>query len=179
MDNQVFNREFRPILLPGETARIITSNERVDVKCIGVGALPESVKDFGALTAATWNEGNENEDLEMNDFELGQYRMRINDDIKMRFNNLAPTRQWRTAKSNFYLPQFPDDGDHGFVKDLLFAMSEFFIWKDDTPRFDFYSEFGNASSIVTFTGWRMKMQRIATEGRRVIWVSDWPTGASN
>ena len=178
MDNQVYNKDFRPIVLPGETVKLITANVNINVQCIGVGALPEYIKDFGALTANTWDSDNEDVNLEMNEFELGQFRMRVIDDIKLRFNNLGPTRQWRTAKTDFHLSQFPQDGDHGFLKDVMFAMSEFFVWKDDTPRFDFYSEFGSATSSVIFTGWRMKMKQVNIEGRRTIWVSGWPSGGS-
>ena len=175
-DQYIFKTNFEPILLPGETARLITSNQTLDVECVAVGALPEYQKDFGALTAATWDTDNEDTNLEMSTLEVSQLRMRVLDDMKLRFNNLAPTRQWRTAKTDFYLRQFPQDAGQDFLKEFLFKASEFFIFEDDTPRFDFYSEIALATSRVVFSGWRYKVKKTAQPGKVTVWVSGWPSG---
>ena len=174
--SKVFSSEFDAILLPGETAHVITANEEFDAECVAVGALPEYQKDFGALTATTWDENNEDTNLEMSTLELAQHRMRVVDDIKLRFNNLAPTRQWRTSKADFYLRQFPQETGEEFLKSYMFKASEFFIYEDDTPRFDFYSDIALTTSRVKFSGWRLKLKKIPTRGKAVIWVSGWPTG---
>ena len=51
------NSIFEPIMLPHEHAHLITASKEFDVECIAVGALPEYEKDFGALTAVTWDTG--------------------------------------------------------------------------------------------------------------------------
>ena len=179
-DLYVYKTNFEPILLPGETARLITSSETVDVECIAVGALPEYQKDFGALTAATWDTDNEDANLEMQTNELSQLRMRVIDDMKLRFNNLAPTRQWRTSKTDFYLKRFPVDSGEDFLKEFLFKASEFFVYEDDTPRFDFYSDIALATSRVVFSGWRLRVKELkgAPKPVKTIWVSGWPSGKS-
>ena len=180
-DLYTYKTNFEPIFLPGETAHLITATDAVDVACIALGALPEYTKDFGALTAGAWSTDNEDTNLEMNSFEMSQLRMRVVDDIKLRFNNLAPTRQWRTSGIDFYLPQFPPSGDDNFLKEFLFKASEFFIYGDDTPRFDFYSGSASATSRVKFSGWRFRVKRLpagSANPRMTIWVSGWPSGSA-
>ena len=179
-DQYVFKTNFEPILLPRETGHFITAEEEFDAECISVGALPEYQKDFGALTAATWDTDNEDTNLEMATLELSQLRMRILDDMKLRFNNLAPTRQWRTSKADFYLKQFPQDAGQDFLKEFLFKASEFFIFEDDTPRFDFYSDIALATSRVIYSGWRFKVKALPVGqiGKITLWIAGWPSGAA-
>ena len=177
----VFQAQFEPVFLPGETARLITASATVDVECVAVGALPEYQKDFGALTATTWDTDNEDTNLEMGTLELSQLRMRVLDDMKLRFNNLAPTRQWRTAKTDFFLEQFPQQAGEDFLKEFLFKASEFFIFETDTPRFDFYSPIALATSRVKFSGWRYKVKELpkgVPVPKMTLWISGWPSGAA-
>lgn len=176
-ERTVYNQDFNPVLLPGDTAQIITANEKLNIQCVAVGALPERYVDFGALTAGTWDDNNEDTGLEMNQWELAQFRIRIMDDMQMRLNNLAPTRQWRTSKQNFYLPQFPAVEEAQSLREFYWKASEFFVWEDDTPRFDFKSEIVLATSRVLFNGWRMKVTPFSGVPRITIWVSSWPSGA--
>ena len=173
---KIFSNEFDPILLPKETALIITANESFNAECVAVGALPEYEKDFGSLTAATWDNDNEDTNLEMAENELAQFRIRIVDDVKLKFNNLAPTRQWRTAKTDFYLRQFPTGGGEDFLKTFMFKASEFFVYEQDTPRFNFYSDIALATARVRFSGWKMRLKKITVAGKIPIWVSGWPSG---
>ena len=172
-----FKTNFEPIFLPGETARLITASATVDVECIAVGALPEYEHDFGNTTAATWFTDKEDTNLEMGTLELAQFRMMVISDVKLRFNNLAPTRQWRTAKTDFYMTKFPSDSDD-FLKEFLFKASEFFIYEDDTPRFDFYSDVVSSTRVL-FSGWRFKVKKLSPGvaiPKEKIWVSGWPSG---
>lgn len=169
---------FKPALEPGETARLITASGKVDIECIAVGALPEHLENFGALVAGTWDTDNECDDLEMNTYELAQYRFRILDDVEMRFANLSPTRQWRTSKTNFIMGQFPQEVGEDFLKEYMFAASEFFVYGDDTPRFDFYCVRASTTSRVKFSGWRFRVREIPGRGKKTLWISGWPTGAS-
>lgn len=176
MGASVYDPEFRPVLLPGDTAHLITQQETIDVECLAVGALPEYVKDFGALTATVWTSDQEDSNLELSDWEMGQYRMQVLSDVKMRFNNLSPTRQWRTSKTDFFLTQFPQNENDHWRKNLLFMQSEFFIYHDDTPRFDFYSDVNTVECLVKFSGWRYYIRKIPPRGKVSIWVSGWPSG---
>jgi len=172
----VYRTEFEPVFLPGESARLITASEDINVECVAVGALPEYYKDFGALSAATWDPDNEDTNLEMPTSEMSQLRMRILDDMQLRFKNLGPTTQWRTAKTAFYLRMFPQTSGEDFLKEYLFKASEFFVYEKDTPRFDFYSTLALSTSRVLFSGWRFKVKKTETPGKIVIWVSGWPSG---
>jgi len=169
---------FEPIVLPGESVKIITENEQFSAQCVAVGALPEYTKDFGALTAAIWDTENQDTNLKMPENTLAQLRMRVVTDMQLRFNNLGSTRQWRTNSQSFILPQFPQEAGEDFLKEYLFAASEFFILKDDTPMFDFYSDAAQVSSTVKFSGWRFRIRKIVTtvDPTKVIWVSGWPSG---
>ncbi len=173
-----YKTNFEPILLPNETARIITAQNTVDVICVSVGALPEYQKDFAALTAATWDTDNEDTNLEMQDWELGQFRMRVLDDMNLRLSNPGSVRQWRTKRAAFFIRQFPTVPEEQFLQEFMFKASEFFVYEDDnTPRFDFYSDVATLTSRVLFSGWRLKLQKFNGVGRTVIWTSGWPSGS--
>ena len=172
-----FKTVFEPVLLPKEQARLITSSNRIDIEVIAVGALPQYTKDFGALSAASWDTDNEDTNLEMADFEMSQLRMRVDDNMKVRLNNLSSTRQWRTSKGTFFLPQFPTDAGEDFLKEYLFKASEFFVFEKDTPRFDLYSDVALLTSRITFSGWRYRVRKMmGANPQKVIWVSGWPSG---
>lgn len=174
----IFKTDFDPIMLPNEHAHLITASEEFDVECIAVGALPEYEKDFGALTAASWDTDQEDTNLEMASNELAQLRMRVVDDMKVRLNNLSPTRQWRTSKTDFYLRKFPEPEEGVWLRNFVFKSSEFFIWEDDTPRFDFYSPLAKTKAEVIFSGWRFKCKKVTgiPKPAKTIWVSGWPSG---
>jgi hypothetical protein len=174
----VFKTAFEPVCLPGEVIRVVTENEKFDAECVAVGALPEHVKDFGALVAGTWDTENKDTDLEMQENEISQLRMRVLTPMEVRFNNLGSSRQWRTAKTSFTLGQWPDN-ETDFLKDFLFKASEFFIYKDDTPSFDLYSDLAQVASRIVFSGWRYRISKKSmgtVRPAKTIWVSGWPSG---
>jgi len=174
-----YSNSFEPILLEGMTATLFAAglpSEGYNVECLAVGALPEYYKDFGALTAATWDSDNEDSNLEMSPMELAQCRMRIQDDIICRLKNTAAVQQWRTKDTVFYLPQFPSEEGQDWLKTYLWKASEFLVWENTTPRFDFYSTIALTTSRVLFSGWRFKMKKIATPGRIKILINEWPSG---
>lgn len=174
-----YSNSFEPILLEGMTAVLkgaALPPEGLNVECRGVGALPEYYKDFGALTAATWDPDNEDTNLEMSEMELAQFRMRILDDMQCRLKNPGAVQQWRTARTNFFLPKFPTDPATSFLQEYYWKASEFFVWENTTPRFDFYSVAALATSRVLFSGWRFRVRKIAGPGKITIWISSWPAG---
>lgn len=177
---QIFSPAFDPILLPNETALLrgpSFTKEGQPVRCRWVGALPEYQKDFEDLTAAVWLTDQEDTNLELNSLELGQMRMRVLEDIKLRLNNPLSTKQWGTVRTRFQLSQFPTEPGQDWLKELLFRMSEFFVWEDETPRFDLYSADTVTISRVLFTGWKLSVEKIAKgelTSRQEIWVSGGP-----
>jgi len=186
----VFKTDFEPVMLPGEVVRVVLENDRFDAMCVGSGALPEYEKDFGALssTITGWNSNSQyalidqyDNNMKMNDFEISQLRMRVVDYMYIRLNNLGTTRQWRTANVSFALPQFPTGQGEDFLKQYLFKASEFFVYHDDLPHFDLFSDFALTASRVLFSGWRYRIQKVKTPSTtrppKVIWVSGWPSGS--
>lgn len=176
-----YSNSFEPILLEGMTATLKGANlpeKGKNVACQAVGALPEYYKDFGTLTAATWDNDNSDTNLEMGAMELGQFRMRILDDMQCRLKNPTAVSQWTTKDQKFYLRKFPSDPTDLFMQEYIFKASEFFIFENkSTPTFDFYSAVALATSRVLFSGWRFKLTEIATPGRITLWVNSWPSRA--
>lgn len=178
-----YNLEFDPVLLPGETATLKGIELPADgqpVLCVAFIALPEYEKDFGPLTAATWKEDQEDENLELGQNEFAQMRMIIKDDFKLKIKNPSATELWRTAKQSFYLRQFPTDTGQDWEKRMLWRMSEFYIWEDNTPRFNLYSEVAQSKARVLFRGWKFFIKKIDAKdltSKQVIWLNSWPAGA--
>jgi len=182
MAAEQFNRYFDPLLLPNETATLKGGDFPPDgqpVRCLAVGSLPEYTKDFGSLTAGQWSTDKEDTNLELLTNELGQLRMRILGDFKMKLKNPSAYQQWRSSKGEFELKRFPTEPGQDFLAEYLFRASEFCVWEDTTPRFVLYSSKGLSQSYVWFGGWKMKVELIKAEeltSRQVIWVSGFPSG---
>lgn len=171
-----FENQFEPLLLEDYTAHLFGGGlppSGMNVRCLAVGALPELYHTFGAITAAAWINDQEDTDLEMNTMELGQFRFKVLDDIKVTLKNPAPVQQWRTKSGQFYLTKFDDDSN--FNRELQWKMSEFFTFEDYTPRFNLYSVLATGTSRVIYSGWRFKLEEIAQEGKIKVWVSEWPS----
>lgn len=182
MDLYRYRMPFEPVLLEGMTANIFGSElppEGKPIQCVSVDALPEYQADFGALTAATWDTDQEDSNLELADMELAQMRMRVQDDMRVRFKNPSSVMKWRTRSASFWMPQFPIDPEDVFLKEYLWAASEFFIWEDHTPRFDLYSEVATSEARILFSGWKFKVITMKSgRGKIDLWVNGWPPATS-
>jgi hypothetical protein len=178
-----YNEDFEPLLIEGMTATLQGARQApngLNVECIAVNAMPEYLHDFGALTAATWSNDNEDTNLEMGKWELVQLRMRVLDDIQVKLKNPSSVSQWRTNRTAFYLPQFPTGVGEDFLKHWFWKASEIFIFEDeDTPRFDLYSALGAIKSRILFSGWRFKLRNIAAPGRISVWINAWPAASGS
>lgn len=174
----MYKTSFEPILKRGHTVALFGSSfpeQGSSFRCIAVDALPVYVKDFGALTASTWDNDNTDSNLSGDTMNLMQYRMRVLDNMQVRLNNPQSVKKWRTGKTSFWLPRFPDMSEASdYERDLLFMMSEFFMWEDNYPSFDLYSETTLAASRIEFTGWRYKMVGSGTTGQFELLVNGWP-----
>ena len=178
-DNFRYSTSFEPIMLEGQTVTLLGSGlpvEGLNVVCRGVGALPEYFKDFGALTAATWDLDQEDTNLEMNKMELAQLRFRVIDDMKVLLKNPSAVKQWRTLRTDFYLPMFPQNESDQFLKEYYWRASEFFVFEsDNTPRFDLYSTFAQTTAVILFSGWRFRLAKITEKGKFPIFINSWPS----
>ena len=174
-DLHIYRRTLEPILLPGETANLLMAKGLVRAKVLAVTALPEYIKDFGALSAASTTTGQSDSNLQLNTLELAQLRMRVLDDFRVKLYNPAPTKLWVTAKTDFWLPKFPDDPD--FLREFFWQASEFFVWEDDYPNFDLVAVGAVAKSRIAFSGWKYKIVEIKEPGKVSIWIGSWPSAA--
>jgi len=176
-----YDKEFDPILLENHTASLYGTGlpeEGLNVRCVAVGALPEYWNDFGALVAGVWSAAATDTNLEMNTMELSQFRIRIVSAARMRMAHPGSVRQWRTRNIQFYLPQFPAGPGDDFLQSFYWKSSEFFVFEDNTPQFEFMSPVALANCFVLFSGWRFRLQKIDAPGRIAIWTSEWPTTSS-
>lgn len=173
----LYDPEFSPILEVGHTVILKGSDFKAageSYRCVAIDALPQYIKDWGSLTAATWDTDNQDTNLELDSSELGQLRMMVLDDLRVRLKNPAPVTKWRTAKTTFYLPQFPVTADEDWMKNYFFRASEFFYWEDTTPRFDLYSATTVTVARVLYTGWKFKLEPITEKGAFTLIVNSWP-----
>jgi len=176
-----YNCEFDPIMLEDDTAKLFGTGlpeNGLNVKCVAVGALPEYWNDFGALAAGTWDTDQTDTNLEMNTMELAQFRMRVVSEMKVQLKHPGSVTQWRAKNITFYLPQFPSDAE-SFLAEYYFKASEFFIFEDNTPRFDLYANRAQDAAFVIFSGWRFKLAPLpqGQEGKIKLWTSEWPSNS--
>jgi len=175
----IYDPQFKPILEVGHTVLLKGSGFKTTgeaYRCLAIDALPEYQKDFGALTAATWDTDNEDTNLELETYELGQLRMMVLDDVKVRLKNPAAVAKWRTGKTNFFLPRFPSEAAQEWYKEYVFRLSEFFYWEAATPRFDLYSLIATSEARIVFTGWKFKLDPLTTGTPAFTLIVDgWPS----
>lgn len=174
-----FNKDFDPILLENHTATLFGDglpDDGLNCRCVGVGSMPEYTHDFGAVTATVWSTDNQTTNLEMNPMELSQLRMQPLDDVKMRLKSGPAVQQWRSMRTTFYLP--PNSiYDPPYLQEWLWRASEFYVYADNIPSFDFYSLITLTACRVLFRGWRFRLEKLpgGEKGMVKIWVSDWPS----
>ncbi len=193
MPDQYFGKtEFEPALLIGQSARLYTSvSEYHDIRVVNWGYLPSHRHDFGSLTAGTASLANDCTHLDMNDGEMAQYRFRIIDpSVEVELKHPASTQQWTVQSSststgaNWRL-RYWDENDPETVQKWMFKSSEFFVFQQDTPRFDLYPESGLSGAstpqgYIEFFGFRYALEKLPAGERGLvdIWVQSWPGGGA-
>ena len=171
-----YNKDFDPIMLESHTATLYGTGlpeEGLNVRCVAVGAMPEYWHDFGALTANVTDSDQNDTNLEMNTMELAQFRMRVITEMQVQLKHPAAVRQWRSKNTAFYLPQYPDGPQR--LQEWYWTASEFFVFENNTPSFDLLADRAQPASIILFSGWRFKLQKITEPGKFPIWTSEWPS----
>jgi hypothetical protein len=183
--------EFEPILLTGQSARLhINASEFHDVRVVSWGYLPSHRHDFGSLTAGTASLANDCTHIDMPDGEFGQYRWRIIDPgVEVELKHPASTQQWAsqsysTATGANWRMRYWDKEEPEEVQKWMLKSSEFFVFQQNTPRFDLYpvSGLSGASTpqgYIEFFGFRFALQRLPNGERGMvdIWTQGWPGGS--
>jgi len=183
--------DFEPILLTGQSARLhINATEFHDVRVVSWGYLPSHRHDFGALTAGTASLANDCTHIDMPDGEFAQYRWRIIDpSVEVEMKHPASTQQWATSSyststgANWRM-RYWDKEEPEEVQKWMLKSSEFFVFQQNTPRFDLYpvSGLSGASTpqgYIEFYGFRFALQRLPNSERGMvdIWTQGWPGGS--
>lgn len=185
------NPTFQPVLLAGQSARLFTSpNVFYDVKVIAVGPLGIHRHDFGTIAADTLNQ--ECTHIEMPTGMLGQFRYIARGQFDIVLQNPSGVDQYVTSGSiksdraqSFRM--FPwaygiVDSDLEEVLKAHWAMSEFFVLEDTTPRFDLYpyAPLGGIEAYVDIFGFRYALEKLPAGkvGTFDIWVRGFPAGKS-
>jgi hypothetical protein len=184
-------RDFEPILLAGQSARLhINNSEFHDVRVKTWGYLPSHLHDFGDLTAGTASLANDCSHIDMPDGEMAQYRWRINvPSLEVELKHPASTQQWATQsystssganwRQRYWSAVDPID-----IQKWMFQSSEFLVFEQNTPRFDIHPITGLAGAsdpqgYVEFFGIRYALERLPNGERGMvdIWVQGWPGGS--
>ena len=191
MPDQYFGKtEFEPALLMGQTARLhLSTNEFHDIRVVSWGYLPSHRHDFGSLTAGTPSLANDCGHIDMPDGEMAQYRWRIIDpSVEVELKHPASTQQWMVQSSststgaNWRL-RYWDEKEPEDIQKWMFKSSEFFVFEQNTPRFDLHPITGLSGAstpqgYVEFFGFRYALEKLPNNERGMvdIWVQGWPGG---
>jgi hypothetical protein len=177
--------------LTGQSARLhINATEFHDVRVVSWGYLPSHRHDFGSLTAGTASLAGDCTHIDMPDGEFAQYRWRIVDPgVEVELKHPASTQQWASQsyststganwRMRYWSGEDPDD-----VQKWMFKSSEFFVFEQNTPRFDLFPQAGLSGAstpqgYVEFFGFRYALERLPAGERGMvdIWVQGWPGGS--
>lgn len=184
--NYQYNKDFDPALLAGHTARLFKTDGVVDIRVLAVGTLPNRRWDVGAVTSGGSTLNQDPTMLDMPVGELAQFRAVIRDNFELEMSHPGQAvRQWQSKANNWRLG--PVDWEHDpRVSDFMWQASEFWVYEDETPRFDFYA-FTSAQDVqghVDFYGYRYAFQAMDPtepyyeEPKASIYVNSWPSGGS-
>lgn len=165
-----------PALQVGDTVRIQKPSGETDVVIDAAGPMPFRRIDNGQLSSAS-SLNVDLTQLDMQTGELAQYRFSPMDAFDIEFSHpSSTTRQWNTNTVNFRLPPYAADPT---VPPELFRhywqASEFWVFEDETPRFDFYRIAGQTVEMhLNFWSWKYHFHKIADPGAIVLRTSGWP-----
>ena len=186
-NNFPHNPEFRPILLPGQRAKLIRGavTNFVNIEVVHVYPLGIHRHDFGAMTGNLVDQDDTH--LDMPTGEMAQYRFIPRGRFRVHLQHPGGVDIYRTSGSvkgdqtaGFFIDPYDED-DHVWDghDTALWAASEFFVFEDETPRFDLYP-MGTAAVVrdgyVDFYGWALVLKKTNLEPVVTLWVNGRPTG---
>lgn len=186
-NNFPHNPEFRPILQTGQTAKLIRGSltNFVNVEVVHVFPLPVHRHDFGVLIASSLNLDDTH--LDMPDGEMAQYRFIPRGAFYVHLQNPGGVDIYRTNGSvkgdqtqGFFVGPYGEESQQWSSTDLSqWAASEFFVFEDETPRFDLYPlgpTTGAKDGYVDFYGWAFVLKKATREPPISLWVNGRPAG---
>ena len=188
VDNNFYlNRELRPILLPGQTARLYRAESSYeDIEVISVFPLGIHRHDFGDITGDLLNQDDTH--LDMPDGEMAQYRYIPRDGFEVHLQHPGGVDMYRTngsVKGNsvqgFFIRQYDIEGEPWDEHDwAMWMLSEFLVFEDETPRFDIYPPVRNAEmrAHVDFYGIGYSLKKAVGRPPVDIWMNNRPAAAS-
>ena len=186
-NNFPHNPEFRPILQQGQRAKLIRGQPSnwVNVEVVHVFPLPVHRHDFGVLTASSLNLDDTH--LDMPTGELAQYRFIPRTAFRVHLQHPGGVDQYRTNGSTkgvqtegFFIDPYGEEGQQWNGTDWSqWAASEFFVFEDETPRFDLYPlgpTTGGRRAHMDFYGWAFVLKKATSEPPISLWVNGRPSG---
>ena len=179
---------FKPILLAGQTARLMRSHSSfVDVRVKAVGTLGVHRHDFGRLSSVITDADDTH--LDMQRGELAQYRFVVRGPFEVHLQHPAGVDQFRTSGSDratrtsaFRIGEM-DPRNEPDQATAQWMLSQFYVLEDETPRFDLYPYAPTTQQIdayVDFYGIKYSLAKLASGQQPMveIWVNGWPIGDS-
>ena len=186
---QLFKQDLEPYFQPGDRFVLITANTEKVYDVLGVEALPDHRHDFGDLTAGTSSTGNDPIHLDVGPKELAQYRFYARDQFEVAMTHPSEANRFWSARGgtsiNFRIPPWhmadPDMATP--LARFYWAMSEFWVFEEETPRFDFIPAAWTQSprAHMTFSGilYYLQEQAAPSEGLHILRANGRPmTGAA-
>lgn len=182
-----FNPLFEARFVEGDTIRVHKADGAEDIHILAVGALPYRRWDAGSLSSAS-SLAVDPTTLDMPAGEMAQYRFFVRDAFEVELTHPGTTvRQWKSDTTNWRIPPVME-GVSGLSEaevSFLWAASEFWVFEDQTPRFDFYRLAGVTVEMhIDFSGIRYAFETFATMQTRGItpplrpaydlWANAWP-----
>ena len=188
MDNNYpYAPDFRPILQVGQTAHIIRGNPEnfVDVEVVGVYSLGVHRHVFSA-SMTTSALGQDCIHLDNNNGELSQIRYIPRGRFRVHLQNPIGVDMYTSQGSvkgsqteGWFIDNVSGDPDEiPQVRSAMFALSEFLIYEDETPRFDLYglAPAAQIAAVVDFYGIGFALKKTEKTPPVTIWASGRPRG---
>lgn len=184
-NNHPYNVEFKPILQPGQTARLRKGEDSFeDVEVIAVWPIGVHRHDFGDLSGDSTNLDCEH--LDMPAGEMAQYRYIPRDRFEVHIQHPGGVDRYRTnastkgsATAGWMIRPYDQEGEQwDRWDDFLWMASEFIVFEDATPRFDLFPlvrTSGEINGHVDFAGIGYSLRRAKIANPPVeFWVNNRP-----
>lgn len=155
---KAFATEFEPVAYPGENILLLPTKEAYRVEF--VEQIPIIEKDFGALDAGAETASTKVTELELDNLQLGQYRMYIVDNIAIT-EFRQPFGAGRFLVKNV-VPQI-DSTFQSIDFTKLSQFTEFYVFEDDVPYVKVKNlDTANAitNSRIKFFGWKYYLTKL-------------------
>jgi len=162
-DRIIFNNYFTPVVQIGEHVLLLTPEGNIPARATWIEPIPWIEVDLGAISAGSFTDEREMEELYVADDEFAQYRMRTLTDNVVLYRHACPkaTVYYATEKS---YPYVPPGSTYDAIDSLKRGqLTEFFQYKD-IKRYIQLQNIGGADvteSKVAFFGYVFEIEKQA------------------